>query len=72
MTRHYPNLDSASVWPKILFIQERIIYCLHQSESPSKYGWCHVISMVFLRTYIHILYLNTIRFKAQSLWGRVK
>ena len=26
----------------------------------------------YVRTYLHILYLNTIWFKAESLWGRVK
>ena len=30
------------------------------------------INFTYLPTYIHILYLNTIWFKAQSLWGRVK
>ena len=30
-------------------------------------GW-----KIKLNTYIHILYLNTIWFKAQNLWGRVK
>ena len=26
----------------------------------------------YMYTYMHTLYLNIIRFKAQSLWGRVK
>ena len=30
------------------------------------------VPLINVHTYIHILYLNTIWFKAQSLWGRVK
>ena len=29
------------------------------------------LGYLYTHTYIHILYLNTIRFKAQSLWSRV-
>ena len=46
MARHYPDLESASAWSS----GEKIGF--NQSVALPRYGWCHVISMEFLRSFL--------------------